>query len=32
MTESSTPMMKQYWKVKNEHPDTILFFRMGDFY
>ncbi len=27
-----TPMMKQYWKVKQEHPDCLLFFRLGDFY
>ena len=27
-----TPMEEQYWAVKNEHPDLILFFRMGDFY
>ncbi len=24
--------MKQYWDVKNQHPDKIVFFRMGDFY
>ncbi len=27
-----TPMMEQYNKLKNEHPDSILFFRLGDFY
>jgi DNA mismatch repair protein MutS len=27
-----TPMMKQYLRIKSEHPDAILFFRMGDFY
>ncbi len=27
-----TPMIKQYQRIKAEHPDTILFFRMGDFY
>jgi len=27
-----TPMFKQYHSVKAEHPDAILFFRMGDFY
>ena len=27
-----TPMMKQYWKVKESHPDCLLFFRLGDFY
>ena len=28
----STPLMKQYQQVKAKHPDTILLFRMGDFY
>jgi len=27
-----TPMMQQYWRIKSEHPDTLLFYRMGDFY
>ncbi|MEY8387808.1 DNA mismatch repair protein MutS [Oscillospiraceae bacterium 38-13] len=27
-----TPMMKQYLEMKREHPDSILFFRLGDFY
>ncbi len=27
-----TPMMKQYFEIKEEHPDCILFFRLGDFY
>lgn len=27
-----TPMIKQYIKIKKEYPDTILFFRLGDFY
>ena len=27
-----TPMMQQYKKIKNEYPDAILFFRVGDFY
>jgi len=27
-----TPMMKQYYEIKNEYPDSIVFFRMGDFY
>ncbi len=27
-----TPMMKQYLSVKDENPDAILFFRLGDFY
>lgn len=27
-----TPMMAQYWQLKNQHPDQIMFYRMGDFY
>ena len=27
-----SPMMQQYFKVKNEHKDQILFYRLGDFY
>ena len=27
-----TPMMKQYLAIKAEHPDILLFYRMGDFY
>ncbi|MDN6731221.1 MAG: DNA mismatch repair protein MutS, partial [Atopostipes suicloacalis] len=27
-----TPMMKQYFKIKNEYPEEFLFFRLGDFY
>lgn len=27
-----TPMMQQYWRLKNQHPDLLLFYRMGDFY
>src|ERR1044072_6934442 len=25
-------MMQQYLRIKAEHPDTLLFYRMGDFY
>jgi len=25
-------MMQQYWRVKAEHPDKFVFYRMGDFY
>ncbi|AVV80268.1 DNA mismatch repair protein MutS [Leptospira santarosai] len=28
----NTPMMKQFLTIKKDFPDTILFFRMGDFY
>lgn len=27
-----TPLMKQFFSAKAEHPDLLLFFRMGDFY
>ncbi|MDT0502689.1 MULTISPECIES: DNA mismatch repair protein MutS [unclassified Halomonas] len=27
-----TPMMAQYLKIKREHPEVLLFYRMGDFY
>src|SRR4030066_251732 len=27
-----TPLMKQYYNVKSEHPDAILLFSVGDFY
>ena len=29
---ADTPLMQQYREIKARHPDTILFFRMGDFY
>jgi len=28
----STPMIKQYLTIKDQYPDAILFYRMGDFY
>ncbi len=31
-TLQHTPMMAQYWTIKNNHPDYLLFYRMGDFY
>src|SRR5256885_4318259 len=27
-----TPMMQQYLRIKAEHPDKLVFYRMGDFY
>lgn len=27
-----TPLMKQYYSIKDKHPDAILLFRVGDFY
>ncbi|NLB55565.1 MAG: DNA mismatch repair protein MutS, partial [Lentisphaerae bacterium] len=33
MSENLTPMMKQYRKIRSKLPnETILFFRLGDFY
>lgn len=32
MNSSHTPMMQQYLRIKAEHADTLLFYRMGDFY
>ena len=31
-SQSHTPMMRQYLGIKAEHPDILLFYRMGDFY
>ncbi|MDC9502564.1 DNA mismatch repair protein MutS [Pseudoalteromonas sp. Angola-18] len=30
--KQQTPMMQQYLKIKSEHRDILLFYRMGDFY
>jgi DNA mismatch repair protein MutS len=30
--DQHTPLMKQFFAAKAEHADTLLFFRMGDFY
>ena len=30
--KAATPLMRQYWKIKDRHPGAILLFRMGDFY
>jgi DNA mismatch repair protein MutS len=32
MSEPSTPLMRQYSAIKKEHPNALLFFRLGDFY
>jgi len=29
---SVTPMMEQYFRIKKQYQDTLLFFRLGDFY
>ncbi len=30
--KNHTPMMQQYLRIKADHPNTLLFYRMGDFY
>ena len=32
MAEKYSPMIEQYLKVKEQYPDTIVFYRIGDFY
>lgn len=31
-TTKTTPMMQQYLEIKNQYPDALLLYRMGDFY
>lgn len=31
-TQEHTPMMRQYLAIKAQHPNVLLFYRMGDFY
>ena len=31
-TAKNTPMIQQYLSIKEKYPDTLLFYRMGDFY
>jgi len=30
--QNTTPVMEQFWEAKKAHPDSIMLFRMGDFY
>ena len=30
--DNHTPMMRQYFGLKSQHPNDLLFYRMGDFY
>ena len=30
--KASTPVMRQFWEAKEAYPDSIMLFRMGDFY
>jgi DNA mismatch repair protein MutS len=32
MSDASTPLMRQHAAIKKEHPNALLFFRVGDFY
>ncbi len=32
MSEPTTPLMRQYSSIKQQHPTALLFFRLGDFY
>jgi DNA mismatch repair protein MutS len=32
MSEPTTPLMRQYVAIKKQHPNSLLFFRLGDFY
>ncbi len=30
--DKTTPLMQQYYEIKSQYPDSILFYRVGDFY
>jgi DNA mismatch repair protein MutS len=32
ISDNQTPLMRQYYAAKQQNPDALLFFRMGDFY
>ena len=32
MPPKITPMYEQYMRIKEDYPDALLFYRMGDFY
>ncbi len=32
MSDKQTPLLRQYNQIKSKHPDTVLFFRLGDFF
>lgn len=32
MTDADTPMMRQWARIKADHPDCLVLFRLGDFY
>ena len=31
-SNNATPLMQQYLSVKSQYPETLLLYRMGDFY
>ena len=31
-TQKTTPMMEQFFSIKKDYTDALLFYRMGDFY
>ena len=32
MKDKQTPLMRQYYQIKNKYPDTVLLYRLGDFF
>jgi DNA mismatch repair protein MutS len=32
MADKQTPLMRQYSQIKKKYPDTVLLFRLGDFF
>lgn len=32
LRSADTPMMRQFYRIKQKYPDAILLFRVGDFY
>ncbi|MFQ3211683.1 MAG: DNA mismatch repair protein MutS, partial [Oceanospirillaceae bacterium] len=32
INSNHTPMMQQYLGIKHDHPNDLVFYRMGDFY
>jgi DNA mismatch repair protein MutS len=32
VNDQMSPLMRQYWDIKSQYPDVLVFFRVGDFY
>ena len=32
LKQGNTPMMQQYLRIKSQHSENLVFYRMGDFY